>query len=58
MKVAKISIIKSDWTDKDNPTRQEVLTDNNGSFYFLDDIHNVRVWVTFESFIKKEKKTE
>jgi hypothetical protein len=55
MKEMWIKIIKSDWSDKDKPINEKVLADNDGSFYILDPVHNVRIWVFPDKQTIKEK---
>ena len=52
MMEANIKVIKSDWSDKTKPFLEKVQVGKDGygrlGFYFLDDVHHVRVWVTLE----------
>jgi hypothetical protein len=54
MKKMYVKIINSDWSDKDHPQNIEVTSDNYGSFYVIDLVHNVRIWV----FPKKDQEIE
>jgi hypothetical protein len=43
-----ITVIKADWSDKLKPFKTDVTPGDLDGFYFLDDVHKVRVWISFK----------
>jgi hypothetical protein len=54
--VIEIKVIKSDWSDQENPTRTSIhatnFDDGAKGAYYLDLVHNVRIWILVKEELK------